>query len=98
MDPDDIHTIEAFIFYCKEILTERPEYMYEKDQERFAAGIVGACMNNEYESMEQDHPELTEIFDIAADLEISNVDNTTLSWRRIKQLVGDLERRIDAKP
>lgn len=93
----DIHTIEDFIQYCKDILTEQPQYMYESDQERSAARIVGVCMGETYEVLEQQYPQLVEIFDIASDLEISNVENTTISWRRIKQLVDDLDRQVHAK-
>jgi hypothetical protein len=96
MSPDDIHTIQQFIQYCREILALKPEYMSEKEQESPAAGIVGACIGEEQREWERIYPQFVEIFDIAAELEISNVANTTESWRRISTLVNELDRQVNA--
>lgn len=92
MQPDNITTIQDFIKYCREVLAERPEYMQEREQERPAAAIVAACLMDSFGVLTQHHPQLTEIFDLASDLEISNSLNTTQDWRRIKELVGELEK------
>lgn len=88
------HTIEEFITYCYKILALKPEYMDEKAQESPAAGIISAFPGGGYEKLSSAYPEVEQIFDIASNLEISNVDNTTLSWRQIRQLVEDLDRKV----
>lgn len=94
MLPGDIHTIQDFIAYCREVLAERPEYMREKEQERCAAAIVGIGAYNVFEELQVKYPQFTEIYDLASDLEISNTANTTIDWRRIKELVSELEREV----
>jgi len=92
MQPDDIRTIQDFVQYCREVLATRPEYMTEKEQERPATAIVAACLADSFSKLEQKYPELTEIFDLASNLEISNSFNTSQDWRRIKQIVDKLEQ------
>lgn len=94
MLPSDIHTIQDFIKYCHEVLAERPEYMREKEQERPAAAIVAASYMESFEDLEECYPQLTEIYDLASNLEISNTANTTSDWRRIKELVDELAREV----
>jgi hypothetical protein len=93
MQPDDIHTIQDFISYCHDILAEQPEYMREKEQEKLATALVCACLVDSFNELEKSYPVLTEIFDIASDLEWSNSFNTTIDWRRIKELVDKLEKQ-----
>jgi len=78
MLPGNIYTIEDFIAYCREVLAERPEYMHEKEQERPASAIVAACCVDSFEKLEKQYSQITEIYDLASDLEISNTANTTI--------------------
>lgn len=95
MLPSDIHSIQDFTTYCREVLAERPEYMRDKEQERPASAIVAASSADLFEGLEKQYPQLTEIYDLASNLEISNTASTTIDWRRIKELVGEIEREID---
>lgn len=94
MLPGDIYTIQDFIKYCREVLARRPEYMTEKEQELPASNLVAACVVDSFDNLEKEYPSLTEIFDLASDLEWSNSLNTTSDWRRIKQLVDELDGRL----
>jgi len=94
MQTVDVLTIQDFIGYCHKVLAERPEYMREKEQERPAAAIVGASFADSFDKLKEQYPQLIEIYDLASNLEISNTANTTTDWRRIKELITELERKV----
>lgn len=93
MRPGDIKDIYDLIAYCRELLADRPEYMSEQDQVPYAAGLVGLFASPKFDDLVKEYNQLSEILDIAEELEIPNVDNTTISWRRIKELVDELDRQ-----
>lgn len=94
MQLDKIKTINDLIAYCRGVLGENPEYMLETDQIPYAAAIVGLYSLSEYDAFEAEYSEITEILDLASNLEIPNSDNTTIDWRRIRELVEQLDREI----
>lgn len=69
--------------------------MRDKEQEPFAARIAGLFAHMDSLGWEWKYPEVYEIVEIATDLEWSNVDNTTIQWRRIMELLTALDRRVD---
>lgn len=87
----EIHEVAAFL---RQELSLHPENMSFKEQERIAAGIVGLGVSDLFDDWRRDYPSLGKIYDIATDLEWSNVDSAPISWQEIERLTDELLHEI----
>ncbi len=46
MLPHEVRTLKHFVAYCYEVLSLKPQYMREKEQEPLAGHIVGLYAND----------------------------------------------------
>lgn len=86
----DIHQVVAFL---QQELAQHPQVMSAEQQERAAAAIVGLGANDKFDAWREQYPKLGKIFDLASDLEWSNVastDDTRLYWQTVAALVDEL--------
>ncbi|MGD8373575.1 MAG: hypothetical protein PVI21_01825 [Candidatus Woesebacteria bacterium] len=93
-------TINTFIKQCRTILqsSPKPDYMREKEQESYAADICGLCLALDLEDEDfKKYPLIEELTELAADLEWSNVPNTTIAWRRIRVIIDELDQQVNGK-
>lgn len=98
MRPENVHTIQQFITYCREVLAQHPEQMSDQEQQSSAGALVGLYICDEYHrEWEKKYPQVVEILDVASDLDWLNTDSARNDWLRIKRLVDELERQVTHK-
>lgn len=97
--PGDLKNINELILYLRQELAHHPENMSLKQQENVAIGVVGLMVNEEFDKWRREYPILDTIWDIAVDLEWSNVgslEDASESWRVIARMVDELEQQVNA--
>lgn len=81
----------------KNKLTELISLEGEKSREEIAGYIVGELIGDargRYENLEEEHPNITRIADLASDLEWSNGSSNELEsmWQELKDLIEKLSK------
>lgn len=91
MQPNEVHTIQEFITFCRSILAEHPDRLSDREQRAKAGEIVVLMANDEYHKEWLSHPQVIDIIEVAVDLD--RLDKESGGWARIDRLVTELEAR-----
>lgn len=98
--PNELQTIQEVVEFLRQELAAHPKAVSGRDQEHIAAGIVGLGVSDKFDEWRQGYPKLQKIFDLASDLEWSNVasENDILAyWDSIARLTDELDQQVKSE-